>query len=303
MSFENYLATSPFDPNARALLRDYRTASCLDTDEFIKRLGGLQRTYEDLPENKRLGWVAKDRTIRQLLGVTSNAQKKKKTTKATNEETIDNLEREVRNLKEIVKNLLDIQSQKLVTAPVIDVFKGGPLLLDKNHQYSSALRCIYSGQKDIVLDNLIRFLNEPIYNVAQLYDAFGSKLPAKLKSIVQCIDKCILGQKITNAIVAEYGTFKFGVEFKADCFEDSHQIIVIKDGALIMRLQLAKQRYTSYAQGGETITDALVILISIIIHDLFHILNYLQNNDYGDDSSQEFIQWSQQYIVNTVCPN
>lgn len=310
MSLESYLTTSSFSANAKDIVRDYYAASNLDTADFIRRLGGIQDTYNGMTDNKKLDWLAKNKTVKTILiGVATKSSSKKNSnssnstsSKTSNNETIEQLRKDFEDLKKLVQNLMEIQSQRLKTAAVIDVVKGADVLIDKNHQYSSAIQCIYTKDKDIAFDNLIRFLSESTYNIGQLLQSFGTQVSARLKLIVQCIDKCILSQRIINVIISKYNEFKFAVDFSADCQTDLHQIMIVNDeGALIFRLQLAKQRYTSFIKGGESITDGLVILISIIIHDLWHVLQYLQTDEYGDDTNQDFVQWSQQYIVNTSC--
>jgi hypothetical protein len=236
------------------------------------------------------------------------------------------LEVAVEELNQLLRNTIDAHILPPTLSKTVDVQCGQETLINKSNLYYEIQHC-FSTNAEFLLNfkELSEYLQGPgPYKTLRIKKIGGALIPL-FKLIDQYISKQLKVAPVVD-ILKQNGDPKYIVEVApnkisgdANAFVEQegkdlypHNIVTIEgehESDVLFSLQKLWNRFydaknvVCSRSSGRFLDPGLVwkILISILIHELYHIRFYLtevrdDEDEYGLDTSQEFILYSQKFI-------
>lgn len=240
---------------------------------------------------------------------------------------ITKLESTVEELKNLVRNTIDARILPPTLSKIVDVQCGQNTLINKASLYWEIRNC-FSSNAEFLLNfkELSQYIQGPSPSkTTNILKVGGAIIP-----LFKLVDKYIAKQLKTapiSSILKEYADAQYIVDntpskpsidpskitantVLEDMDQHPHNIITVQDNnQLLFSLQKLWSRFYDAKSEACGVDDSrfldstLVwkIVISILIHEIYHVRVYLtetreDGNEYGSDSSDEFMLYSQKFI-------
>lgn len=308
IQLSNFLDT--VTPKFPILAKELFISSYDDSIPIDEYLASVKRYYFDYISVPRTKPADENRWVNSIAKILKRQKPTPSISNNTNER-LTILEQQVKDVNKILKQLIEFNSHNIQHAglntteekKVIDVVHGSDIVVAKAKKYEQVISQMWSTHIDMyplfkpteTVTNLFRYFNNKLIS-AELDTTNVSLL---FKVLFNLINKCILKNVFLEKVASMYNEFKIGINFQDD--DDSHNLTSVDEDGFILNLPNLKRRYNITNVRNVSLTDGVRNLISILIHDIFHILHYLQEKTYGNDDTNQFVEWKNLFILNVPC--
>ena len=214
------------------------------------------------------------------------------------EKRIKDLEKIVVQLKsqmnEVQSVIADMADRKLITFKLQDIANNGnaEAIMQKSKVYNRLIKQVLETHS-IELDILRQFL------LGKNSDGDRRVICSTIKMLLLDVDTEILNKFVINTFLQQMNEFNLECQFDEEDFANDHIIFKFKEDctAVVVNVIGFRRRYNVLKVETSDLASVLRTIISMLLHDLYHLRHFMVDKNYGDDSEESYKEFSTKYIL------